>query len=215
MRIPLTAGFLSALVLALLGAGPTAADNGQLTGTVGPGYSISLKDSTGAAVTHLDPGTYTLVVHDQSDIHNFDLSGPGVSVRTDIDFVGDQTFTVTFTDGKYTFVCDAHFTTMKGAFTVGTVNNPPPQPKPAKTTAFTVGPGKTLRAPATLGAGRYVISVRDATATDNLHFQGPGVNRKTGVAFKGTVKWTVALNAGTYRLWSDTHKTLKRTLTVH
>ena len=215
MRIPLTAALLLALAGAGAGAGPTAADNGQLTGSVGPGYAISLKDSTGNAVTHLDPGTYTLVVHDQSDIHNFDLTGPGVSAHTDIDFVGDQTFTVTFTDGKYTFVCDAHFTTMKGSFTVGTVSNPPPQPKPAKTAVFTVGPGKRLTAPAKLGVGRYAISVRDATATDNLHFQGPGVNRKTGVAFKGTVKWTVALKAGTYRLWSDTHKTLKRTLTVH
>jgi hypothetical protein len=215
MRIPLTAGFLLALVLALLGAGPTAADNGQLTGSVGPGYSISLKDSTGAAVTHLDPGTYTLVVHDQSDIHNFDLSGPGVSARTDIDFVGDQTFTVTFTDGTYTFVCDAHFGTMKGSFTVGTVNNPPPQPKPVKTAAFVVGPGRKITAPAKLGAGRYVISVRDLTSADNLHFQGPGVNRKTGIVGKGTVRWTVALQAGLYRLWSDKHPTLRRTLTVH
>jgi hypothetical protein len=199
----------------MVGAGPTAADNGQLTGNVGPGYSISLKDSTGAAVTHLDPGTYTLVVHDQSDIHNFDLTGPGVSARTDIDFVGDKTFTVTFTDGTYTFVCDAHLATMKGSFTVGTVNNPPPQPKPAKPALFTVGPGRKLTAPARLAAGRYLISVRDSTSADNLHFQGPGVNRKTGIVYKGTVRWTVALTAGIYRLWSDKHPTLRRTLTVH
>src|SRR5205807_8963107 len=35
MRIPLTA----AIALVLATAGPTAADNGQLTGNVGPGYS--------------------------------------------------------------------------------------------------------------------------------------------------------------------------------
>jgi plastocyanin len=210
MRIPLTA----AIVLVLATAGPTAADNGQLTGNVGPGYSISLKDSTGAAVTHLDPGTYTLVVHDQSDIHNFDLNGPGVNASTAIDFVGDQTFTVTLADGTYTYVCDAHVGTMHGSFTVGTVSNPPPPPTKPKAAAFGVGPGKRLTAPAKLTAGRYVITVKDASAADNLHFRGLGVNRRTGVAFKGTVKWAVALKAGTYKLWSDAHPTLKRTLKV-
>jgi len=209
MRTPLTA----AIALVLATAGPTAADNGQLTGNVGPGYTISLKDSTGAAVTHLEPGTYTLVVHDQSDIHNFDLSGPGVSVSTAIDRVGDQTFTVMLANGTYTYVCDAHVGTMHGSFTVGTVSNPPPPPKP-KAATFGVGPGKRLIAPAKLTAGRYVITVKDASAADNLHFKGLGVNRKTGVAFKGTVKWTVALKAGTYKLWSDAHPTLKRTLKV-
>jgi plastocyanin len=212
MRIPITTA-IALVVLVLGAAGPSAADNGQLTGSVGPGYTISLKDATGAAVTHLEPGTYTLVVHDQADIHNFDLTGPGVSVSTGIDFVGDQTFTITLTDGTYTFVCDAHITTMKGSFTVGTVSNPPPPPKP-KVATFGVGPGKKLTAPARLSAGRYAVTVKDASATDNLHFKGPGVNRKTGVAFKGTVKWAVALKAGTYTLWSDAHPTLKRTLKV-
>lgn len=212
MRIPLTTA-IALVVLVLAAAGPSAADNGQLTGSVGPGFTISLKDATGAAVTHLEPGTYTLVVHDQSDLHNFDLTGPGVSVSTAIDFVGDQTFTITLANGTYTFVCDAHVATMKGSFTVGTVSNPPPPPKP-KLATFAVGPGKKLTAPLKLTAGRYSITVKDASATDNLHFKGPGVNRKTGVAFKGTVKWAVALKAGTYKLWSDAHPTLKRTLKV-
>jgi plastocyanin len=210
MRIPL----IAALLLALAAAGPTSADNGQLTGSVGPGFVISLKDATGAAVTHLEPGTYTLLVHDLSDIHNFDLTGPGVTARTDIDFVGDKTFTVTFADGTYTFVCDAHIGTMKGSFTVGTVNNPPPLPKPPTPATFKVGPGKTLAAPARLKAGRYAITVRDSTAPDNLHFQGPGIIRKPGVACKGTVRWVVTLKAGIYRLWSDKHPTLKRALAV-
>ena len=213
MRIPLTTA-IALVVLALGAAGPSAADNGQLIGNVGPGYSISLKDATGATVTHLAPGTYTLVVHDQADIHNFDLTGPGVSVSTGIDFVGDQTFTITLTDGTYTFVCDAHIATMKGTFTVGTVSSPPPPPPKPKLATFAVGPGKKLTAPAKLASGRYAITARDASATDNLHFKGPGVNRKTGVAFKGSVKWAVALKAGTYTLWSDAHPTLKRTLKV-
>jgi plastocyanin len=210
MRIPLTA----AILLCLAVAGPTAADNGQLTGSVGPGYVISLTDSTGAAVTHLDPGTYTLVVHDQSDIHNFHLNGPGVDVSTAIDFVGNQTFTITVVAGTYTFVCDAHFGTMKGSFTVGAVTTPPPRPPAAKTASFSVGPGNKLGAPARLTAGRYSITVRDLSTTDDLHFKGPGVDRKTGVATRGTVRWAVTLKAGTYRLWSDRHPTLRRTLSV-
>ena len=101
---------------ALVLSGPTAADNTQLVGNVGPGYSISLHDASGNAVTQLDPGTYTLLVHDQSDIHNFDLSGPGVKAATDIEFVGDKTFTITIAQGTYNFVCDAHSSLMHGKF---------------------------------------------------------------------------------------------------
>jgi hypothetical protein len=209
MRIPL----IAAIAVTLAAAAPTAADTSPLTGSVGPGYVISLKDSTGATVTHLDTGTYTLVVHDQADIHNFHLSGPGVDVSTDIDFVGDKSFTVTLTDGTYFFDCDAHVATMKGSFTAGTVSAPPPPPK-LKPATFSVGPGHRLAAPAKLAAGRYAITVRDASATDNLHFKGLGVNRKTGIAFKGTVHWTATLKAGKYKIWSDAHPTLKRTLTV-
>ena len=123
---------VSALVALLSAAGSARADNGTLVGDVGLGdaFTISLKDSTGTAVTHLNAGTYTLVVHDHSAIHNFDLSGPGVSAATDIAGVGDQTFTITLVDGTYFFQCDEHPTTMKGTFTVGAVTTPPP-PTPA------------------------------------------------------------------------------------
>jgi hypothetical protein len=77
-----------------------------------------------------------------------------------------------------------------------------------------VGPGKTLSFPAKLPAGAYAISVRDLTSADNLHLKGPGLDRKTGVQFKGIAKWTVTLSAGSYRVWSDAHKTLVRTVTV-
>src|ERR1700682_4645905 len=88
----------SALVALLSAAGSARADNGTLVGDVGQGdaFVISLSDSNGARVTHLAAGTYTLLVHDHSSLHNFDLSGPGVSVSTDIEGVGDKTFTVTF-----------------------------------------------------------------------------------------------------------------------
>lgn len=212
MRIVLLAAACAA-TLSL--AGPTAADNQMLIGNVGPGYSISLHDPAGNAVNQLDPGTYTLLVHDQSDIHNFDLSGPGVSAKTDIDFVGDQTFTVTFVEGRYTYVCDAHFATMNGKLTVG---NPPPLPPPPapklQALAVHVGPGHTLAFPKGLAIGRYAITVRDLSKVDNLHLKGPGVDRKTGIAFRGTVKWTVNLKAGTYHAGSDAHKTLAHAVKV-
>jgi hypothetical protein len=214
MRILLLAAG-SAVAASLLLAGPTAADNPMLVGNVGPGFSISLHDPAGNAVNQIDPGTYTLVVHDQSDIHDFDLSGPGVSAKTDIDFVGDQTFTVTFAEGRYTYVCDAHFATMNGKLTVG---NPPPLPPPPapKATPLTVhvGPGHVLAFPKGLAIGKYAITIHDLSKADNLHLKGPGVDRKTGVAFRGTVKWTVSLKAGTYRVSSDAHKTLGHAVKV-
>jgi plastocyanin len=206
--------FIAAAAAALAVAGPTAADNPELVGNVGPGFSISLHDPSGVAVNHVDPGTYTLVVHDQSDIHNFHLTGPGVDVATAIEFVGDQTFTVTFAEGRYSYVCDAHFTTMTGKLTAG---NPPPLPTPApKPKAITarVGPGRTIVFPRTFRAGKAVVTVHDLSAADNLHLKGPGVDRKTGVAFRGTVKWTVTLKAGSYRVGSDAHTSLAHTVKV-
>lgn len=202
-----------ALFAAALLAGPTAAENPQLVGTVGPDFTIGLTDPSGATVMHLDPGTYDVVVHDLAEIHNFHLFGPGVDVSTDIAFVGDKTFTVTFKDGNYTYVCDPHNTAMIGRFTVGT---PPAAPAPSKPKLadVRVGPGTSIAAPARLGAGRYTITVRDRSAKDNVHVVGPGLNRKTGVAFRGTVKWTVTLRRGDYRVRSDAHTKLARTIVV-
>jgi plastocyanin len=199
--------FLVAAVAVL--AGPAAADNQQLQASVGPGFTISLKDSSGAKVTHLDPGTYAIHVVDQSDMHNFDLTGPGVSKSTEVTEVGEQDWTVTFTDGTYRYVCDVHATTMKGSFTVGNV----PTTTVLKMSA-SVGPGQKIAFARTAKAGKTTITIRDLTAKDNFHLTGPGVNKKTGVAFKGTVKWTVTLKAGTYTYRSDAHKGLKGTLKV-
>jgi plastocyanin len=190
-------------------AGPAAADNPQLQASVGPGFTISLKDASGAKVTHLDPGTYAIHVVDQSDMHNFDLTGPGVSKSTEVTEVGEQDWTVTFTDGTYRYVCDVHATSMKGSFTVGNV----PTTTVLKMSA-SVGPGQKIAFARTAKAGKTTITIRDLTAKDNFHLIGPGVNKKTGVAFKGTVKWTVTLKAGTYTYRSDAHKGLKGTLKV-
>src|SRR5215218_6855616 len=86
-------------------AAPSLAEAKELHGTVGPGFTISLLDESGARVTHVDAGEYTIVINDQSSDHNFHLSGPGVNVLTEIDFVGTVTWTLTLRDGVYDFVC--------------------------------------------------------------------------------------------------------------
>src|ERR687887_933610 len=212
----------AALVFALPG-GARPAQN-ALTGTVGPGFRISLVDESGNLVTHLDPGTYTITVKDQSAIHNFDLTGPGVSQHTDIEFVGTVTWTVTFTDGIYTYVCDAHPTQMKGQFAVGTATLPTPKPKPkpaAKKLAGSVGPGARIAlrtasgARATrLKAGAYVLTVTDRSKTDNFHLRGKGANVATGVTFTGSKTWKIRLAKGTYRYFSDRHPALKGAVKV-
>jgi len=223
MRIALIATVAACLVaVAPISAGRTSAVDGQLVGSVGPGFVITLQDASGAKVTHLDPGSYTLLVHDQSDLHNFHLVGPGVDVATDVLDIGDKTFTITVTDGVYNFRCDAHPLLMKGAFAGGTATLPPPTtttttttPTPAPRPAtLSVGPGQHIAAPAKLTPGRYAITARDSSTTDNLHLKGKGVDRKTGIAFKGKVRWTVTLKAGAYRVFSDAHRTLTRTITV-
>ena len=89
---------LAGLAAAVSVARPAATD-GTLQATVGPGYSINLTQN-GVKVTHLDPGTYTIDVNDQADIHNFDLFGPGVKEATDIVSIGTATWTVTFAEDR-------------------------------------------------------------------------------------------------------------------
>jgi len=205
--------FLLAVVAVAALGGPAAADNPVLIAKVGENdsFNISLTDATGAKVTHLDPGDYTIQVSDLSDMHNFDLTGPGVSKSTGVSDIGSQTWNVTFTDGTYKFQCDIHPTTMKGTFTVGT----PPTPTPTQKLSGGVGPGAKISLTKSAKAGKAVLTISDRSKKDNLHLTGPGVNKKTGIAFTGTVKWTVTLKAGTYTFRSDAHKALKGTLKVH
>src|SRR5919204_1000781 len=92
-------------VAAVAAVVPAAAqsENPTLVAIVGTNdaFEIDLANAEGVTITHLDPGTYTIVVHDRSRIHNFHLSGPGVDMKTDVAFVGDQTWTVTLKDGLY------------------------------------------------------------------------------------------------------------------
>jgi hypothetical protein len=208
-----------AVVAVSIPAAATSAPNATLTGVVGPGFNISLKNADGTGVNHLDPGTYDITVADNAIDHNFHLQGPGIDQATDVEGMGTFTWTVTITDGTYTFICDAHPTLMKGSFTAGNVPPPPPPPPPAgklsgrvtsKAISLTNG-GSKVRS---LTAKKYKITVSDTSKTQNFHLSGPGLNRKTGVAAKAKATWTVTLKPGKYTYRSDKSRKLRGTFTV-
>ena len=90
----------------------------KLTGTVGPGFTISLKQGL-KPVRTLKAGRYTFVVTDKSSIHNFRLKGPGLTrAITTTGGTGTKTVTLTLKKGRYTFLCDTHPTIMIGHFPV-------------------------------------------------------------------------------------------------
>ncbi|HZT17669.1 MAG TPA: plastocyanin/azurin family copper-binding protein [Gaiellaceae bacterium] len=113
MKLVLLAALAAALAAPAAFAGTTT-----LTGTVGPGFTITLKNGS-AKVTKLKAGTYTIKVADKSKIHNFHLVGPGVNKKTAVAFVGSATWKVTLKKGTYTYMCDPHKAFMKGSFKVG------------------------------------------------------------------------------------------------
>jgi len=115
--LAVTAALAGLAALALTSSAGAAAPT-KLVGTVGPGFTITLK-KTARPVRLLTPGRYSITVADKSNIHNFHLKGPGVNKEiTTVGFVGTKTVIVALKKGTYTFVCDPHFTSMKGSFRV-------------------------------------------------------------------------------------------------
>lgn len=213
----------AAFVLAPAGA-PSVSANPQLLATVGPGFSIGLTHPDGSIVTKVDPGVYDIVVRDLANEHNFHLSGLGVNEFTDVEAIVNVTWTVTFQDARYTFVCDPHSSDMHGSFVAGTPPPPPPPPPvpAAKKLLLTVGPTATITLRNAAGkmlhglkAGNYTIVVRDRSKAHNAHLVGKGVNRKSGLAATGTLTWKVKLSAGPLRFFSDrSPKTVKGSIRV-
>ena len=116
IAVPL-ALLVAVAALAFSATAPAAAKAKSLTGTDGPGFTITLKSGS-AAVKKLKAGSYTVVIHDKSNIHNFHLTGPGVNKKTGVGFVGNQTWKVKLKKGTYKYKCDPHASFMKGSFTV-------------------------------------------------------------------------------------------------
>jgi hypothetical protein len=204
---------LSLVLAAALLPGSGRAVSPTLNATVGPGFSIRLTNASGTAVARVAPGTYTIHVRDLSVEHNFHLTGAGVDQSTAVDATADTTWNVTFAKGTYSYRCDAHPTLMRGSFRAGTA---------LPLLNGRVGPGRTISLKTTGGtvvksvaAGGYRIAVRDATKKDNFHLLGPGVNKRTGIRFRGSVKWTVTFRNGKrYTIRSDAHRKLRRTFTA-
>jgi plastocyanin len=201
---------LAALLAALfLPSALARAENPRLVATVGrnDAFAISLSDAAGSPVTHLDAGTYDIVVHDLSEQHNFHLHGPGVQQATAVGEKQEVVWTVTFVDGKYGFECSAHAGVMNGWFTVGQVA--------ATKLVAAVGPKRSISLkPKLAEVGPATITVADRSRGDNFHLTGPGVDSKTGVAFRGRVTWNVTLQAGSYSYRSDKHKSMRGSLIV-
>jgi plastocyanin len=223
-RLPALATGL--LVVGLLGAAfgsaaPTTEN--KLHARVGPGFTINLTDDAGARVTKLDAGTYEIEVEDESSQHNFHLVGPGVDRATSVSGEGKETWTVTFTAGAYTYVCDPHASSMRGSFTVGGSAASPPTAGGGAGTAKTVtaktklvltsGPGFTITLKTAAGktvktakTGTYRLVVRDRSRMHNAHVIAPGFNRATTVRFVGTKTWKVRLaKPGKLRFLCDPH----------
>src|SRR3954453_24132392 len=85
-------GAVAAAALTQTGGG-SAATAKTVNGTVGPGFTIGLT-MPGKKVTKLRAGTaYRFVISDRSDIHDYNLIGPGLNrVFTSLEFNGKKTF---------------------------------------------------------------------------------------------------------------------------
>jgi plastocyanin len=112
---------LAAALIAVTGALSTPHAVPTVNGTVGPGYTITLK-SNGKQVKSLKAGSYSFVVADKASIHNFVLEkkkgGTFEKELTTVPFKGTKTVKIKLTAGEYEFYCRPHESTMEGDFTV-------------------------------------------------------------------------------------------------
>ena len=109
---------LVVVALTVPGGTHAAARATVLRGTVGPGFTITLRTAQGTLVKKLKSGTYTIRIRDLSPIHNFHLLGPGVNKLTSVQNTGSVTWTLRLNAGVYRYRCDPHRTIMHGSFTV-------------------------------------------------------------------------------------------------
>jgi hypothetical protein len=215
MLRPLLVAALAAVATSLPSAA-TGSPVPMLQGVTGPGFVITLKDSSGATVTHLDPARYLISIDDRSDIHNFHLTGPGVNMATDLEGIGTTTWDVNLGDGAFRFLCDAHPNSMRGSFTVGTT---PPPPPPAvqlsgKVSSRAISLTRSGTRVRSVTEGTFKVRVTDTSKKQNFHLKGSGVNRKTGIAAITRKTWTVKLVPGKYVYRSDKSRRLRGTFTV-
>jgi plastocyanin len=117
MHKTLLAAIAVSASLALASAALGSSSASTLNGTVGPGFTISLKMG-GKTVKSLKAGTYTFKIADKANIHDFALKGPVSKTLTGVSFTGNKTVKIKLKKGKYTYYCQPHASTMHGSFTV-------------------------------------------------------------------------------------------------
>ena len=92
-----------------------------LRGSVGPGYTISLRKN-GQTVKSLRAGTYRFLIADHAAVHNFVLEkergGHFERELTDVSDVGTKSVTIKLTHGTWKYYCEPHESVMFGSFTV-------------------------------------------------------------------------------------------------
>ena len=109
---------VAAAVALIATAAASPMSSPKLIGTVGPGFTISLKQS-GKLVKSLKAGRYTFVVSDKASIHSFEIEGPGVDrAITTVPFVGTKVVTLTLKRGVYKYYCVPHESSIHGSFRV-------------------------------------------------------------------------------------------------
>jgi hypothetical protein len=124
VRIAVVAA-VAALVTAGAAMAFTSATPPKLNGSVGPGFTISLKDAKGKKVKTLKAGKYMFVITDKGNIHTYDLKQlkggkfhKEITSLTSASFTGKKTVTIKLTKGKWEYYCATHPTQMFGFFTV-------------------------------------------------------------------------------------------------
>jgi hypothetical protein len=202
-------------------------DLNRATGQMGDDYFIAAEGHfqtdptyellkwTGSTWTHMDSPSL------QGEFHSFD----GVTVtmaKSEIGIGASFNFDV-WASGIVSGMVNSDqapdsgfYTYALGVPTPTTTTTPPTTTvsPPLEHFAGLVGPGARIAFVHSATAGKATITINDLTRKDNFHLVGPGVNRKTGVAFKGTVTWVVTLKKGTYSFRSDAHASLHGTLKV-
>ena len=114
------AALLGAAVFVASAFGRTSA-HPTLVGIVGKNdaYKITLT-MNGKLFKSLKAGTYTVAIHDDSSIHNYELDGPHSKswTFTSVSFTGAKTVTLKLVAGKYKAYCAPHESVMFQRFTV-------------------------------------------------------------------------------------------------
>jgi hypothetical protein len=180
------------------------------------GFDVDLADANAVHVSRLTPGTYDIVVRDRSRLHNFHLASngdPTVDFRTELDFVGEMTFTVTFRDEtRYAYACEPALADderrVHRLLAAASTSSPAASDPEGRSHTRR----QAVRREAQRRRGQLPARRAGQLAQGQLPHQGTRSEPPDGTPVTGTKRWTVELSSGRYRFGSDPR--LTGTLTV-